>query len=320
MARLVKIITLALFAQVFLMSCNSSANRKTRLKWDLLGQADYANMLSVLPNESVEICSSDQELIDEAKSAIQQWSVAINRWGHFKLNDCGKGSDLRINMVPFTPTAQENILARNFYWKNPGHIDVLFNITGDFKKAVVLHELGHSFGLCDQYEKEGYNPGCSGIGTPRKQNNEIMGATDQTKLKLTDGDIKGALEAATNPQIPFSKPWKEYLDKISGSVQKNSGPIFAMVVDTGTPDQPKIAVSVPKGQNNIAVCFLQSGVGTCDIASPRAIPFKKTIDINDRDIWVSQDPVGNLLANGSAQFELALLGSQTNFKFRVRRP
>ena len=94
---------------------------------------------------------------------------------------------------------------------------------------------------------------------------------------------------------------------------------FAMVMDTGTPGNPKVAVSVPVG-TALTVCPVVAGGATCAPGSSRAMEFVKSQSVNNRDIYISKNPVGNFLASGKAQFEISTSGSgNTTAKFQITK-
>jgi hypothetical protein len=312
MARNWKSIVFALAATTSAASCRSIEPDGGRAKWGIHSLARGANILNLLPGQSVEVCAGDQETIAASHDAIKQWSEAIGRWGHFKINDCGSGSNLRINMSLF------NEIGFNYFTINPGQIYIASFARGNYRKAIILHEYGHSFGLCDQYMDAG-QANCSDDRAPRQNNNEVMGSTHEGKLRLTPGDIAGVRQAAASPVVRSTRVWQQYLTNLSQNPPTPAADFFALVMDTGTPGNPKVAVSVPAG-TALTVCPVVAGGATCAPSSSRAMEFVKSHSVNNRDIYTSKNPVGSLLGSGQAQFEIAMSGSvNTTAKFQITK-
>lgn len=298
------------------VACKPEDQSLSRLKWGIHNSARGANLLNLLPNQSVEVCAENPESVPAAHEAIQKWSTAIGRWGYFKIKECGQGADLRIDMYGYNATGM------NYFTAKPGKIYISSSSSGNFRKAIILHEYGHSYGLCDQY-KDAVSASCSDEGSERQENSEVMGATDPTKIQLTPGDIEGARKAASSPLVPSTKVWENFLAN-QASTDGNTGnqsaiSFFAKVVDTSIPENPRIAISVPQGFQPI-VCVIGQGFGTCAPGNTRQVSFEKTQPINGRDIYVSQSGVGVYLTAGQAQFEIVMPGDNIkNFKFQIKR-
>ncbi len=307
-----KIFWIALSAGFSLTSCLPQDAQLSRLKWGIHASARNANLLNLLPNQSVEVCAENQESIPASHEAIKKWSEVIGRWGHFKILECGAGADLRINMSGYDATGL------NYFTANPGKIFISSSASGNYRKAIILHEYGHSFGLCDQYTDVG-SANCSDDRSPRQENSEVMGATNPGKLTLTPGDIEGVRKAASSPIVRSTRVWENYLANQSQTTNSMQSDYYAMIVDTGVAENPKIAVSVPAG-SSLTVCPIGFGFGTCDAGSSRALGFVRNQSVNNRDIYVSQNPIGSFVSNGKAQFEIVVPGSNSgNFKFQVIR-
>ena len=313
-ARTVKLISMVLTMGA-LFSCKSEDQNLSRLKWGVHLSARNANLLNLLPNESVEVCADNPESIPAAHEAIQKWSTVIGRGGYFKIKDCGQGADLRIDMYGYDAAGM------NYFSARPGKIYISTTSSGDFRKALILHEYGHSYGMCDQY-KDSASANCSDDRSERQENNEVMGATNASKLQLTAGDIEGVRKAASSSAVPSTKTWENFLanqTNSSNSGANSASAFYAMIVDSNPADNPRVAVSVPQG-GVLTVCPVGQGAGICSAGSSREIPFEKSQSINGRDIYLSKSGVGGYLTSGRAQFEIVVPGANTNnFKFQIKR-
>lgn len=279
---------------VTMVGCRDG-NAVSRVKWGVHNSAKWANLLNLRPNQSVEICSDNQEHIPAAHFAIEQWATAIGRWGHFKVLDCGKGAALRINMEGFDQTGM------NMFTGNPGRIQVKSSATGSFLKAIALHEYGHSYGLCDQYKDAG-SASCSDDSSPRQDNDEVMGSTTPKKLTLTAGDLEGVRHASGDFSIKANSEWDNYLKNLqSNPSNQTDGAVFVRLVDTQSADAPQLAISVAQGSVP-RVCLDKTGVTSCEAGSANEIPLRKDSTISGRDIYLSLSPVANLSAAARSVF------------------
>ena len=275
-----------------------------QLKWGVHRLARNANILNMLPNQSVEVCADRQDWVAASHEAIQKWATAIDRWGHMKVVNCGQAADLTIRVSPGDMTGL------NYFTARPGRILIKSGASGNFLRAISLHEFGHSFGLCDQYKDAG-SAGCSDAKSARQENSEVMGATNASKLNLTMGDIEGVRKAASDMSVRANQAWQNYLlnakqKSQSGSAanaqpapqQQNSAlnrKVYASLVTGGAPDRPKLAVSVVEGAS-VAVCKMQFGQKSCTVSSSSSIPMQKVKSANGRDFYVSNADVGGITA------------------------
>jgi hypothetical protein len=223
----------------------------------------------------------------------------------------------------------------NYFTARPGKIFIKSSASGNFLRAIALHEYGHSFGLCDQYKDAG-SAGCSDAKSARQENAEVMGATNASKLNLTMGDIEGVRKAASDMSVRANQAWQNYLTNakqkspLGSSMNSQTPPqqsggaltrkVYASLVTDGAPDRPKLAVSVAQGAT-VAVCKLQFGQTSCASTSPSSIAIQKVKSANGRDFYVSNSDVGSI----SAGFGLALMatvkdtqGSATE-KFSIKK-
>jgi hypothetical protein len=277
-----------------LVGCRDVTN-DSRVKWGVHNSARSANLLNLRPAQSVEICADNKDHIPAAHFAIEQWATALGRWGHFKVLDCGKGATLRINMDGFEQTGL------NFFTGNPGRVFVNGSASGNYLKAISLHEFGHSYGLCDQYKDAG-SANCSDERSLRQDNDEVMGSTNAKKLALTAGDIEGVRHTAGDFTIKANLEWDNYLKNLQGTTpDQTGGAVFVRLVDTQSADAPQLAISVAQGSTP-RVCLDKAGVTTCEAGSATEIPLRKDSSISGRDIFVSLSPVSNLGASARTVF------------------
>jgi hypothetical protein len=207
------IILLAFFAGL-VVSCKLDPSNST-LTGDLTSIARYANILSLTPGQSLAFCGREDQ-IQAAKNGVAKWLAPLGRNGHIKINECGQNSNLTINIVPLS----SNRGADSWYYQEydfsgsaklpNGTIEIRQSINGAFLTALILHELGHGFGLCDQYAEKSQVDCVGGAGAPRQNNNEVMGITTISKQQLTEGDLQALLYRAA-PINRSAQAWKSFL-------------------------------------------------------------------------------------------------------------
>ncbi len=191
-------------------SSDSNDSSESELKWGMHSSGLAANLLNLRPRQSVAICSQNASHVTAAVDAIKQWSSAIGRWGHFTVNKCGTKSDLVINV------RGSSVIGRNQFTARPGFIEVLSTARNEYLHAILLHEVGHSWGMCDQYMSPA-SARCRYMPNSGQNNSEVMGTTTASKLKLTAGDIKGVQQVAAM-NSPVNNEWKAFNPKHSDRI------------------------------------------------------------------------------------------------------
>ena len=135
-------VPLVLGFMALLCSCRPDSS-VSQLKWGVHRSARSANILNLLPEQSIEVCADKQDWMTAGQEAIQKWATAADRWGHIKVVACGQTADLTINLKGFESAGL------NYFSEKPGRILLRSSATGNMLKALALHEFGHSFGLCE---------------------------------------------------------------------------------------------------------------------------------------------------------------------------
>ena len=326
-------IVLLLLMAGLLQGCKPPTEPESRLQWGVHKSARAANLLNLLPNQSVEVCADKQDWVAASHEAIQKWAAALGRWEHIKIAPCGQRSDLTINVQGFESTGL------NYFTARPGKIFMKSSATGNFLRAIALHEFGHSFGLCDQYKDAG-SSNCSDARSERQQNEEVMGATNASKLNLTMGDIEGVRKAASDLSVRANAQWQNYLlnakpnqqqtppqSPLQPKSQPKSQPqqisqrkVYARLVAGSTLDRPKLAISAPAGAS-VAVCRYQFGLTSCSSQSTQNLGLKKSNSAGGRDFFVSAQDLSGLPSSGNLIFIVTIrdAGGTSTEKFAIKR-
>jgi hypothetical protein len=320
----IQLIAMILFAWA-LSSCRSEqVENESRLQWGVHQMAYGANLLNLRPTQTVEVCAPKQEWVQYAQEAIQKWSSALGRWGHFQVNPCRSGSTLKINLIP------GDELGLNYFTEKPGRIYIGSNLGNKLARAVILHEFGHSFGMCDQYPSNA-GKGCSSASSGRLENREIMGTTDPSKTELTQGDIEGVKTAAEKAGAQANGEWQQFLaanpspsvdpnqNSNGGGLQnqpQNPGSLFAAIGNTS--DQ-SLQFSASSGQN-LQVCVLdQASVQAGDCGRGTAVQLNKIGTVGGQDIYNStlalshqQGPIFILMISGTTKQKIQISPKTSN--------
>ena len=134
--------TVAILFGVYLFSCKSI---DSETKGGVLNHFEDASLLQLPPNGTVTICSDNTEVGDNVKRAIYTWASAIERDSYISVDTlCSDNTDvtLKVSQDTEAPTAHTEPDKGIIHYKD---VDTY----GQF--PVMLHEVGHNWGLCDQY-------------------------------------------------------------------------------------------------------------------------------------------------------------------------
>lgn len=309
-SRLAATLSMTAFGLGFMSSCQDGTKvGESRLKWGMHQLGRSANLLNLLPGQSVSVCAPNDEWTKNAHEAIRQWSSAIGRWGHFAIKNCNERSTLRIDMQEYAASGL------NYFSQNPGRILIDANSVGSINRALILHEFGHSYGLCDQY-RDAASASCSDHRSPLQDNDEVMGVSTASKTRLTAGDIEGVKAVAADMMVPANVTWKNFL----ATLPAEQTTVFAALVDSSAPSNPKIAVSVESGSIP-NLCLSKTGIENCESGQPLEIILEKTSSASGRDIYVSKSEIAQFITAASQDFVLTTSKSGTpkTEKFRIKK-
>ena len=183
-----------IFTMISLCACRTVGPTASSLKWGYL--ADDSHHLINLPNNStIGVCGADVEIIGWA---INSWGAAIGR--HYSVvADCDH--EKIDNWPPNSDFAKSNCAQFNITtaYARPELDPQQIVDCGEMDGAVgYIHEVGHLFGLCDQYADHvgncAYNNGIVA--------GSIMNASD--KEYLTQDDLDGIRALAKKNNINVS--------------------------------------------------------------------------------------------------------------------
>lgn len=216
---------------------------RSDLNWGVYRQTWHINhtgLLSLPPNS--KICVRGY-MAKETVAAIKQWTDAVGRTARLPANvDCVDGKRNIEVRGPRDAACQGGIAGDT---NTVDRIRVCQQYPAPVLQHVLLHEVGHMWGLCDQY---GGGQDCQ---QGRVNPNTIMGvATGRTSL--TPDDIEGIKYVTSQPNLGANRAWQSI--QTSGQQPPASVPKS----DAALPErrteqtQPQLATQVPSGQRTNA--------------------------------------------------------------------
>jgi hypothetical protein len=209
------------------ISCGKSQEEdKSDLKWGIFRQTWHVNntgLLSLPPNS--KICVRGY-MAKETVAAIKQWSDAVGRTTYLPANvDCVDGKRNIEIRGPRDSACQGGIAGDT---NTVDRIRVCQQFPAPVLQHVLLHEVGHMWGLCDQY---GGGQECQ---QGRVNPNTIMGAASGI-TRLTPDDIEGIKFVTSQSNLGANRAWQS----IQKSPQQNAA---------GVPSNDKAVPAAGAGQ------------------------------------------------------------------------
>ena len=223
-------ISLILVSLVSFTLLNGCSSVFSQMKWGLLQEHTSASLIVLAPNSKICISSDNQSVGESIAKAIKVWAKEINRDSYLTVETtCSGQADLRMSArltdQSSCPTAQT--------YPSLGQIEYSSGYTSF---EVMLHEVGHNWGLCDQYD--GVN-NCTdwleGHTNNDKVGTSVMGYN--RVATLTQDDIDGVKYIANLSTIAANQTWKNFLQN-NGSSSSDSNTDTSSNSSTNTSTSP----------------------------------------------------------------------------------
>ena len=202
---------LVLACLISLTLLTGCASQFSKMSWGIMQEHQSAVLISKLPpNGKVCISSDNQSVGESIARSIKVWAKEINRDTHITVEtSCSGSADVRMSArltdQSTCPTAQT--------YPTLGQIEYS---SGYASFEVMLHEVGHNWGLCDQYQGVA---NCAdwleGHTNSDKVGNSVMGSNGSSTL-MSD-DIEGIKYLANLETIVMNKNWKDFLQNNESS-------------------------------------------------------------------------------------------------------
>ena len=212
MKKIITLLTSFILVGIYSVSCTATSSQ---VKWGYLTDVEDVILLKVPPKGNVTVCSDNQQIGENVVRSVLVWAKEIGRGNYLNVdNSCNNNAEFKIDVKYATtvdgfqnPTACTDGQGQIWYSDAQTY--------GQF--PVMLHEIGHNWGLCDQYINE---------QMPAADNcsNELAGHTNADKTgtgnsvmganygsTLTQDDIDGIKYISQMENIGVNNEWKEFL-------------------------------------------------------------------------------------------------------------
>ena len=192
----------------------------SNLEWGILTYYKDAVLLKIPPKGKVTVCADRQQVGEYVAQSVLIWAKAIGRDKYItSKNDCDRSSDVTLTVQAAYEYVQT---ADTSYWEGK----IRYNAFDSRYQQLppMLHEVGHTWGLCDQYDGGLWNcrQSVSNAGTENSNRTSVMGCNYRSEL--AEDDIKGIKYIADLQGVGQNQQWKDFLaseDKSSVNTNTN---------------------------------------------------------------------------------------------------
>lgn len=240
--------TVTIVLTALMSSCQPPKSVISRVKWGVLGQDGSKSLIDVKPGESIGVCGNDPAAVQALISAIKAWAEPIGRASQLKIINSCNGSSKFVRITAGSkgpcPEGAAGCSGGNDIW------------VMDYRSAVgihiVLHEVGHQWGLCDQYDVTaafGLPDNCEFEGPRGKDPNAVMGSA-RGLTRLTADDIEGIkyladLHPTMRRRSSANDQWKKIQSNNPGPSGDENG---QQLPDNQIPDEQLSDNQIPEDQ------------------------------------------------------------------------
>ena len=206
MKRLITLLMVCISIELIATACRPTTSET---KWGILTDIKTVVLLQVPPKGKVTVCADQQQVGEYVAQAVLVWAKEIGRDNYMSsTNDCDKtNADVTLTVQAASPsecpTAQTYSSLGLIQYNSSEYIYSTF--------APMLHEVGHDWGMCDQYIDGLWNCDRSvqNAWTENSNGRSVMGGN--YKNTLAEDDIKGIKYIADMAGIGQNDAWKAFL-------------------------------------------------------------------------------------------------------------
>ena len=203
---------LVLINVLFNFACSSIMSNTS---WGRMIEYQEVTLLKVPPKGKVTVCADNKSVGQHIAKAILVWAKEIQRDKYMTSDDnCSSSADIKLSArltdPSICPTAQT--------YPTLGQIE--YN-SSYMSFPVMLHEVGHNWGLCDQYDGVANCDDTLVSHTNNDKVKESVMASNNSSVLMKD-DIDGIRAIASFSGIGQNDAWKEFLVNVSDSTDNSS--------------------------------------------------------------------------------------------------
>ncbi|MGE0171941.1 MAG: hypothetical protein AB7T49_04115 [Oligoflexales bacterium] len=218
-----KMIIQSLVIVLSLLSCKS--RQSSNVKYGALKEGvapSSAWLMKIPPGGEINACGNRREVIERS---LKRWAQVIGRDKNLKIgnnekcsfpiaSDYGQIEGIAHNDPRPTVCRTGDGAVSKSYFGTLWETRFCSEIDGEEENYAVLHEVGHAWGMCDQYDKTGtaigMHPTCDpGYSSQQAVDSVMSGA--RTSTDLTPDDILGLRILACRADISANVKWAEKL-------------------------------------------------------------------------------------------------------------
>lgn len=167
-------------------------------------------LINAPPGSTIAVCEKYGEL---AVAGLKKWSDPIDRTSRLNyVTNCNSlpRNAIRIYLKPMSPYEQGIAYADLIKMEIVYNLQAIQSagINGGLE-SVLLHEMGHVWGLCDQYDMGNYT-NCDYSSPGKTASNRVLNSVmgEGGRLELTSDDITGIEMLAKRDDLPGNAAWK----------------------------------------------------------------------------------------------------------------
>jgi hypothetical protein len=195
----------SLGSTALLFSCHAGTGEQdSKVNWGHMGNVRQT-FIALPPYSHISTCGYRKEF---AKEAVLRWAAVIGRDKYLTIDDsCTRGAHRATFHGPDeaqrTGECQGGVMG---FTDTVSNVYICYDVKENMLQNIYLHEVGHMWGMCDQYTDGLWN--CARLNNQNKRS--MMGGADG-KTELTPDDIAGMQALAARKDVPNYSAWQKVL-------------------------------------------------------------------------------------------------------------
>lgn len=214
---------------LFSFGCIKPKNDQSRIQWGHLGGISTSYFLVALPPQSkITVCGDSRTIV---ANALRIWAEGAGRAEHLTIDDaCSPNATKQIQVYGIKDgepqTGACNKVNINTGVSNTAGYSIVeygaikicpasAKYDSDSMFALLLHEVGHLWGMCDQY---GHAVNCDENNKGPVDKNSVMGASYSRSLAADD--LRGIRALTNRTDVPNYNLWRSLASKNSDKINQ----------------------------------------------------------------------------------------------------